>query len=169
MSQGRGALTRSRHRHVGWYGVEPHWQVWVEADARREHGVKLCRRTRLDRLSYRIPVEVRGRRDPAIVRIVFYARPEYDTYGLPPQEYPRVYADLGADSPHRMPDDALCLYFPHSAPERRWTPEKGLLALIDLIGDHLFMEAYWRLSGGENGGMWLGEEQPHNFPARRSA
>jgi hypothetical protein len=101
-----------------------------------------------------------------VVRIEFYARPLYDTYGLPPEEYPRVYADLGAASPHRLRGDALCLYFPHAKPERRWTPEKGLLALIDITRDHLFFEGFWRQTGGANGGIWLGAEQPHNFPAR---
>lgn len=170
MSWGLAELVRAPRPAARWYGVEPHWQVWVEADVRREHGASLCRRTRLDRLTYRIPVEVRGRRDPVLVRIVFHAEPPYRTYGLPPAEYPRVFADTSAESPHRMPDDdALCLYFPHSAPARRWRPENGLLALIDLVRDHLFFEAYWRLAGGHNGGIWLGDEQRHGFPARRSA
>lgn len=169
MSTARTALARSRRYDARWYGVEPYWQVWVEAGARREHGTRLCRSTRLDRLTYRVPVEVRGRRHPVIVRIVFYARPEHPTFGLPPEEYPHVYADPGADSPHRLLDDALCLYFPRSEPGRRWTPEKGLLALIDLVRDHLFFEEYWRLTGGDRGGIWLGEEQAHTVSVRRSA
>lgn len=160
---------QGRARGTRWYGGEPHWQVWVEASARREHGVRLCRRTSGDHLTYRAPIEVRGRREPVLAHIVFYARPRYDTYGLPASEYPRVYADLGAESPHRLADDALCLYFPGSAPARRWTPEKGLLALLDLIRDHLFFEGYWRLTGGEHRGVWLGEEKPHKVYLRRSA
>jgi hypothetical protein len=73
-------------------------------------------------------------------------------------------------SPHRMPDDdALCLYYPGSAPERRWRPESGLLALIDLVRDHVFFEDHWRATGGPCGGEWLGEEQPHGFPEQVSA
>lgn len=168
MSGGHPAV-QGRGRDTRWYGAEPSWQVWVEASARREYGAQLCRRTSRDHLSYRVPVEVRGRRDPVLVHIVFYARPEYATYGLPASEYPRVYADLGAESPHRLADDALCLYFPRSAAARRWTPAKGLLALLDLTRDHLLFEGYWRLTGGEHRGVWLGEEKPHKVSLRRSA
>ncbi|MBN1093456.1 hypothetical protein JKP75_13310 [Blastococcus sp. TML/M2B] len=151
---------------VTWYGLQPWWQRWVEAGARAEHGADLRLGLDLDRITYRVPIEVRGRRDPVDLRIEFHRWPRYDCYDLPPEEYPRVFAAPGAASPHRMPtDDALCLYFPDSPPWRRWRPVDGLLALIDLARDHVFFEDYWRATGGHRGGTWLGDEAPHGFPA----
>jgi len=148
-----------------WYGLEPWWQIWVEATAQRQPGPRLHARMLNDRLVYLLPVEVRGRREPVLVTVTFYADPPYETYGLPPEEYPRVIADAGARSPHRMPgDNALCLYFPGSPPEQRWRPRNGLLALFDLARDHLFFEDYWRSTGGPWGGIWLGDQAPHGFP-----
>lgn len=112
-----------------------------------------------------MPIDVRGRLQEVPTTITFYAEPGYDTYGLAPEEYPRVIADPAGRSPHRMPgDNALCLYYPHSPPEQRWRPEHGLLALIDLTRDHLYFEDYWRDTGGDRRGTWLGEQAPHGFP-----
>ena len=109
-------------------------------------------------------------REPIDVRVAFFATPYYDTYKLPPQDYPRVFADPGAISPHRMPgDDALCLYFPHSPPERRWRSTDGLLMLLDLVRDHLFFETHWRDTAARGKGEWLGAEAPHGFPQSRAA
>lgn len=149
-----------------WYGLQPYWQVLLEAAARREHRGDLRLQIRPNRLTYRLPVEVPGRRDPVPVTIEFHRWPPYECWGLPPEEYPRVLADPGAISPHRMPeDDALCLYYPLSPPDQRWRPVDGLLALIDLTRNHLFFEDHWRDSGGVSGGQWLGAEQPHGLPA----
>jgi hypothetical protein len=142
----------------------------MEADARREHRESLQVSTYRGRLVYRVPVNVPGRLQPVQITINFYERPRYDCYGLTPQEYPRVFACTPGPSPHRMPqDDALCLYYPLSGPERRWRPENGLLALIDLARDHVFFEDHWRDTGGEPAGEWLGDEQPHGFPWQVSA
>jgi len=149
-----------------WYGLQPSWQIPLEAAARREHRGDLRLDVRLDRITYRLPVEVPGRRRPVPVTIDFHRRPPYACWGLPPEEYPRVFADPGAASPHRMPDDdALCLYYPRSSEGERWRPADGLLALIDLVRNHLFFEDHWRATGGDRGGEWLGGEQPHGFPA----
>lgn len=150
---------------TSWYGLQPWWQILLEATARREHGTELRAHLELDRLTYRIPLEVRGRRDPVAVIVRFFAEPPYPCWGLPPEEYPRVFAAPGRTSPHRMPDDdALCLYYPDSPPKQRWRPEHGLLALLDLTRDHLFFEDHWWATGGRCGGEWLGDEQPHGFP-----
>jgi hypothetical protein len=42
--------------------------------------------------------------------------------------------------------------------------EDGLLMLINLIQAHLFKEAWWRETGGREGGEWLGPEAPHDLP-----
>jgi hypothetical protein len=153
-----------------WYGLRRRWQEAVEADARAEHGDALRVAASRGRRVYRVSVDVPGRAEPVEVTINFYEQPRYDCYGLSPEEYPRVFACAPGPSPHRMPDDgALCLYYPWSAPERRWRPENGLLALIDLARDHVFFEDYWRHTGGVNGAEWLGDEQPHGFPERVSA
>lgn len=145
-----------------WYGLRPSWQVAVEAAARREHGAALRLLIQPDRIIYRMPVEVPGRRQPVLTSIVFHRWPPYPCWGLSPEEYPRVFAAPGGISPHRMPDDgALCLYYPLAPPHERWRPVDGLLALVDLARNHVFLEDHWRATGGYSGGEWLGPEQPH--------
>lgn len=148
----------------GWYGLQPAWQIPLEATARREHGGRLRLDIRPDHIAYKVPIEVPGRRHPVSTAIAFYRRPPYRCWGLPPEEYPRVYSAPGETSPHRMPeDDALCLYYPLAPAEERWRPVDGLLALLDLVRNHLFFEDYWRATGALRGGIWLGSEQPHGF------
>jgi hypothetical protein len=102
---------------------------------------------------------------PVAVSVRFEHAPTYNTYGLAAQDYPRVWAERGLPSPHRMPtDDSLCLFFPHDPPERRWHSALGLLTLLDLARDHLFFEHHWRTTGGWSGGEWLGAQAPHGFP-----
>lgn len=153
-----------------WYGLDPHWSVPFERDARLEHGRDLCIDIGVRTLTYRHRgLEVPGRLAQVPVAIRFAAGPHGDTYGLLPQEFPRVYADPGAESPHRHEDDALCLYAPDRDHARRWTPGLGLLSLLDLTRDHLFFELHWRATGGEHGGRWLGLEAPHGLPQRKAA
>lgn len=148
-----------------WYGLQPAWQIPLEAAARREHRPSLRLDIRLDRITYRLPIEVPGRRLPVPIEINFYQQPPYRCWGLAPEEYPRVYADPGASSSHRMPDDeALCLYYPRSPECERWRPVDGLLALIDLVRNHVFFEDHWRATGGHRSGLWLGAQAPHGFP-----
>jgi len=167
---GRRPRRHAVEQRKPWCGLQLAWLEPLEADARRVHGDDLRVSTFRGRRVYRVSVEVPGRRQPVEITINFYERPRYSCYGLSPEEYPRVFACPPGPSPHRMPDDgALCLYYPRSAPERRWRPENGLLALIDLARDHVFFEDYWRDTGGANGGEWLGDEQPHGFPEQVSA
>ncbi|MDP9335750.1 MAG: hypothetical protein M3Q30_20925 [Actinomycetota bacterium] len=74
---------------------------------------------------------------------------------------PRVYADGPTASPHRYADEALCMWHPRDPIEQRWVRKDGLRALIALIVEHLFREAWWRDTGGRDGGEWLGPEAPH--------
>lgn len=147
-----------------WYGATVAWWAPFERDARRADGDLITVELGLDRIIYRhAGLEVPGRLDLVPVRVEFYETPEYPTYGLPAQDYPRVFADPGADSPHRMPDGALCLFFPGDPADRRWTSKDGLHALLGLVRDHLFFELHWRATG-----RWLGPEAPHGF-GRKSA
>lgn len=144
-----------------WYGIHPHWVLPFQAAARRRFGDQLQRRLLPGQLIYELRgLPVRGRQEPATVTVRLYAQPRYETYGLAPQDFPRVHADRGQPSPHRMPqDDALCLYYPLDPLEQRWHAQLGLLSLFDIVADHLFCEAYWRSTG-----TWPGEEAPHGFP-----
>lgn len=96
------------------------------------------------------------------VLVEFHEFPLYPTYGRHPRDYPRVYADLGAASPHRLGGDALCIYYPDDPPDRTWQHSDGLALLFNLAANHLFFEEYWR----ENH-IWLNDEAGHNLsPAR---
>ncbi|MFH8564630.1 hypothetical protein [Streptomyces sp. NPDC017988] len=97
--------------------------------------------------------------------IRFFESPPYATYGQKPEDFPRVHAKPGAASKHRYADDdALCLWYPYDPVEHRWTSDKGLLDLIEIVRRHLFLEHYWRLTGGVHGGRWLVEDAPHGLP-----
>lgn len=147
-----------------WYGNTPWWQVALEGQAHREFGERLEIRQWPGLLEYRVAVDVHGPHELSDVVVRFYEVPPYETFGLDPCDYPRVFADPGLPSKHRMPDDdALCLYYPLDPPEMRWTPDKGLLGLLDLVVDHLGYEAYWRATGGPDGGVWLGDEAEHGL------
>lgn len=151
-----------------WYGADPAWTLPFQRDARRHYGPAVTVALRPNYLLYRHKgLDIPGRDEPVAVEVRFEARPLYDTYGLSPQDYPRVFADPGFASPHRMPDDSLCLFYPGDPPERRWTADDGLLALLNLAGDHLFFETYWRHTGGHQGGKWLAPEAPHGYQGGR--
>jgi hypothetical protein len=155
-----------------WYATSAAWWVPLERDARRRLGPTLRHRLGPARLwqpedgrmsTYFVEgLEVIGDPDPIDVEIRFYAAPPYDTYGLPASEYPRVFAKPGATSKHRHPDGSLCLWAPWDPPQRRWTADKGLLELIELTRQHLFLENYWRRFK-----IWLLEDAPHGLPKHR--
>lgn len=72
-----------------------------------------------------------------------------------------VTVDGSTESPHRRGKTDLCLWRRDAPPERQWTSDEGLLALIQYVRIHLFREAYWRETGGYDGGVWAGDEAPH--------
>jgi hypothetical protein len=148
-----------------WYGEDPRWRLQLEATARAVHGNNLAVAERPGRrLHYRVWLDVTGPAELVQADIVFYADPPHECYGQAPRDYPRVWAQVGASSKHRMPGDgALCLWYPQDPLERRWTSEKGLLDLLDIIVDHLLYEAHWRATGAEQGGHWPGDEAEHGF------
>lgn len=80
-----------------------------------------------------------------------------------------VEVDGPTDSPHRRGERGLCLWRYDAAPENQWTPDEGLLALIQYARRHLFQEAYWRETGGYDGGIWAGEEAEHDGPKDEAA
>lgn len=147
-----------------WYGARLAWWAPFERDAKRQHSAHIAAAYGPGRLTYRTQVEVPGRLDPVGVVVVFFADPPYQRYRLRSQDCPRVWADPRGESPHRMPDDSLCLYSPFDPPERRWTSDDGLLALLNLTRDHLFFEQHWRATD-----IWLGPEAPHGLPKRGAA
>ncbi len=152
-----------------WYGHQAAWTLAFERAAILEHGEDLSVELEMDRLTYRHRgLEVPGRLEPVPVTIRFFEQPRYDAFGLRPAEFPRVFADPGARSPHRhAQDDALCLYYPDINPGRRWTPDEGLLALLNLTRDHLFFELHWRATRDRRGrrGVWLAPEVTHERKA----
>ncbi|MBM0255632.1 hypothetical protein [Micromonospora sp. 4G55] len=101
-----------------WYGRRASWWVPLEAAARRRLGPALSHQHILDPscytgqceiLVYRIEaLEVVGDPEPVDVTIRFHKLPPYNTYGLAPEDYPRVFAKPGGISKHRMPTTARC-------------------------------------------------------------
>jgi hypothetical protein len=141
-----------------WWGSSTEWILPFEGAARRRYGTSLHRVESSARLTYTVELPVIGRDLAVPVRIEFHRYPDYLTYGLKGMDYPRVFADKGTRSPHRMPDDSLCLYYPGDPADRRWTAEDGLDELLNLTARHLFAEEYWR----ENH-AWPFEEAPHGY------
>ena len=76
-------------------------------------------------------------------------------------DVPSVFTDGPQDSPHRYPNNSLCMWYPDDPIERRWVFEDGLLALMGLVMVHLFKEAWWQETG-----EWLGEEVPHRAQSK---
>jgi len=159
---------------IDWYGTTAAWRAPLERDARRRLGPAVRHSLGSARLwppednrllTYFVDgLDVVGDPDPIEVEIRFYAAPPYPTYGLPAQDYPRVFAKPGASSKHRHPDGSLCLWAPWDPPERRWTCDDGLLELIELTRQHLFLENYWRRYR-----RWLLQDAPHGLPRTTSA
>jgi hypothetical protein len=155
-----------------WYGSRAAWWAPLERDARRRFGPTMRHRfdppplwpkTNSRSLTYCVSeLDVVGDPEPITVTITFYDTPPYPLYSQQPHDYPRVYARPGATSKHRNPDDSLCMWFPHDPAHRRWASGKGLLELVELTRQHLFLENYWREHG-----VWLLEDAPHGFPRRR--
>jgi hypothetical protein len=74
---------------------------------------------------------------------------------------PRISVDGPTDSPHRYSAHRLCIWYPDDPVEQKWVFEDSLLMLINHIQAHLFREAWWRQTGGYDGGEWLGPQVPH--------
>ncbi len=150
-----------------WYGVDPCWFVPFERDAKRAMRRQVSTDvTVLDQLAYTIhDVEVVGDDVDHEVTIRFHRVPPYATYGLAPEDCPRVTSVPNLESPHRFGDDAFCLWQPQDPPEQRWAARLGLLTLIEVIRRHLFLELHWRKTGGRRRGIWLLEDAPHGLRA----
>jgi len=153
-----------------WVVDDPTWSVLLQRDAVRQAGGALAVSRTLDLLTYHhAGLEVVGREDPVPVTVEFHRIPPYHCYNLPSADYPRVLAEPGAQSPHRMPeDDRLCLWAPFDPPEQRWTAADGLQRLLDITAEHLFAEEYWRRTGGidEHGtdiGTWPIPQAAHGL------
>lgn len=174
---GQGAPRPARKavaRPETWHGSSTIWQKHLERGLVRRHPGQVTvsdhdwgyfkRDGGRLRVYKHTGLYVPGRVDLIPVRIEFHERPTYATYGLGPQDYPRVFADPGAASKHRMPnDDALCLYHPDDPTERRWTAPDGMVSLLNIVVNHLFCELRWRNTGGADGGVWPLDEAPHGY------
>jgi hypothetical protein len=101
------------------------------------------------RLTYELDVEIETY-ETRRIRIVFKAGE--------PAPFVNVFADGPTESPHRYGNDRLCMWHPDDPPELRWLPEHRIVGLIEMARRHLFREAWWRQTGGEDGGEWLGPE-----------
>lgn len=150
---------------AAWYGLDPIETIPFQALARRRFGDRLTIRCTAYLLEYGLHgLTGPGLPEPVTVRIRFYRRPPYPTFGLDPRNLPQVHSVEGQRSPHRWPDNALCLYAPFDPPDQRWVWNDGLAMLIDLVQQHLTLEHLWRRPNRPGRHRWLGEEAPHGVP-----
>lgn len=70
---------------------------------------------------------------------------------------PRVFAHGLKDLRHVNGDGSLCLWYPTDSSDRRWTHNKGLVSLLDLVALHLYKEDRFKVTG-----KWLGDEVHSN-------
>ncbi|MBA2313191.1 MAG: hypothetical protein H0V97_10390 [Actinobacteria bacterium] len=149
---------------IDWYGLDAGWFYPLERSARRRYRRRLAVEHQPTVLIYRLrelDVPGDGKHD---LSIAFYKSPPYNTFGRRPEDSPRVHSSVRRDSKHRMPsDDALCLWFPHDPPARKWESGQGLLVLIEIAARHLLFERHWLETGGHRGGVWPVEDAPHGF------
>lgn len=118
--------------------------------ARKFPGLKIAKGGGAGR-SYHVPIDVPFYNETRQVEIHFENG----------SRIPKIYADGPTDSPHRYDEHRLCIWHPNDSPEQKWVFQDGLLMLINLNQAHLFREAWWRETGGHNGGEWLGPEVTH--------
>lgn len=145
-----------RKRRLGNLKV-PWWRRDVAALGRMEAGLRslypeISISRFKNRLVYELDLEVETY-ETRHVCIVFKAEN--------PASIVDVFAGGPTESPHRYGKDRLCMWYPDDPPELRWLPEHQLVGLIEMTRRHLFREAWWRQTGGEEGGEWLG---PENHP-----
>ena len=70
---------------------------------------------------------------------------------------PEVFAHGLKGLRHVNGNGTLCLWYPTDPPSRRWTHNKGLVSLLDLVALHLYEEDRFRATG-----TWLGDEVHDN-------
>jgi hypothetical protein len=149
-----------------WYGLQPSLTIPFAASARRRFGSSLSAEVTDRTLVYRLSsLTVPGREDDVDVEMRFYRDGLINTFGLAAQDYPRVFASGSTDSPHRMPDKGLCLYFVRDHASARWVWSDGLESLIELVRDHLVLEDLWRTGRARGTPRWLAPEVPHGYAA----
>jgi hypothetical protein len=85
-------------------------------------------------------------------------------FSPPFTHYPAVTVDGPSESRHRNGDGSLCLWYPKDEEDRRWVFSDKLPHLLSIITIHLFKEAWWRETGGYEGGEWLGDEVHDEAP-----
>ena len=132
----------------------PWWRRDVAALGRMEAGLRTLYPeisiSRLkNRLVYELDLEIETY-ETRRIRIVFKAEELASLVD--------VFADGPTGSPHRYGKDRLCMWYPDDPPELRWLPEHRIVGLIEMARRHLFREAWWRQTGGDEGGEWVGPE-----------
>lgn len=117
-----------------------------------------------DRLTYTITgMTVPGDPFRHEVRIEFHRTPDYTTFGLAAEDFPRVWTDDQRPKLHAYPIPTtslgpLCLWYPRDPPSQRWTSRETLVELIELVRRHLYLEHHHRVHG-----VWLMDDAPHGI------
>lgn len=142
---------------VTWYGADPCFWYPLETHARRELRERYVFEYSAEVLRYRVySLVVPGDESVHDITIEFWRDPPYNTFGLLPQNYPRVFTNVVRPRKHAFDDDSLCIWHPQDAQSLRWTSDDGLLVLVEMIRRHLLLEIDFFFTG-----KWAIEDAPH--------
>ena len=138
------SLSFAISRHSDWYDDLKARQMFEAGVAGSEYPVLYAGMSDGE-CSYVVSVSVPGYHKSQLVRIVFDGKyPDIYTPGLTGL---RHVFDKASSTPR------LCVWYPFDPPDRKWTFDKGLLQLLDMIKMHLFKEMRYKETG-----RWPGEE-----------
>lgn len=176
----RGGAGLVRHPPARrWYAWDAQWRAALEVGLAERPDLDVTVVLRPDRVTYWLTMDVPLYAERQHAAVIFEAHPT-ETFGLPPQDFPTVFAGMHGRQPglstadftrvlrdwpvwnHRYLTGALCLFYPRSPAAQRWTYDKGLVALANLVSRHMWAERIVDL-----GHPWPLAEEPHGFPEER--
>lgn len=142
---------------IDWYGADPCFWFPLEKDARAHLPETFRFSYEPDVLRYFVEsLSVPGDQDKHDITIEFWRDPPYSTFGLLPQDYPRVFTSVERPRKHAFSDLSLCIWHPLDPEEKRWISHKGLLILVEMVRVHLLLEINWFFND-----EWVLEDVPH--------
>jgi hypothetical protein len=141
-----------------WYGVDAAFWYRLERGA-KAHFAAIRAEGGRDRLhvlpshevlTYRVTgMKVDGDTDLHDITIEFHRNPPYPTGRLAPEDYPRITTSVDRKCHHQHAKQGLfrgglCLWKWDAPCDERWTSDRPLYELFEMVRRHLLMEEYYR-------------------------